>query len=161
MRRFTTTAAAVATAAALVVGLTGCGAISGLIGGEDDVFSLAVGDCFDTDSLTAEPTEVETVPTVDCDELHDYEVYASVMMDDDEFPGEEDTIAQADTECLALFEGFVGTTYEEATTLDVSYLYPTTSSWALGDREILCMVYAFDPDGNLEKVSGTLRNSEG
>lgn len=152
-----------ALAAAVALGalvLTGCGTINTLITGEDDVFTLAVGDCFDADSQIDGPTEIETVPTVDCAEPHDYEVYSAVIMDDDEYPGEEQTIAEADEQCTSLFEGFIGVPYDEALAYAVSYFYPTSPSWNLGDREILCLVYGIDETGVLEKVTGTLRDAE-
>ena len=120
--------------------------------GETGVFTLSVGDCLNDATETG---DVSTVPVVDCDTPHDSEIYASVMMDDAEYPGEEATIAAADEACRAEFERFVGI---PATDSIYSYgtLYPTESSWDGGDREILCRVAFARDDGSIEKVSGSL-----
>jgi len=157
MRRVTRTATALAAAALLTVGLSGCGAISDLISGasEDDVFTLAVGDCFDSNESTDSGEVIESVPTIDCAKPHDYEVYLSVKMDDKEYPGLDETTAQADEACLGAFDGFFGLSYDEAVANDYTYFYPTTESWGLGDREILCMIVAVDEAG-IVKVTGSL-----
>jgi len=155
------TASVLAVASALVVGLTGCGAITSLIGGEDDVFTLAVGDCFDNTEANADADEVTSVPKIDCEKKHDFEAYSAVLMDQDEYPGVADTESQADALCLDGFERFLGAPYDEAVAYDFTYFYPSTESWKLGDREILCMIYAIDENNDIEKVTGTLRDAEG
>jgi len=159
MRRVTRTATALAVAAVLAVGLSGCNAIGDIISGasEDDVFSLAVGDCFDSNTETDTGEDIESVPTIECSKPHDYEVFSSVKMDDGDYPGEDDTIAQADALCLSGFETFVGQTYDEAVSYDFTYFYPSTDSWELGDREILCMIVEIDADGNIVKVTDSLK----
>lgn len=161
MRRITRTATALAAAAALTVGLSGCGVIGDLISGatEDDVFSLAVGDCFDENSSTETGADIESVPTVDCAKPHDYEVYSSILMDDESYPGEDATIAEADEQCLGLFEGFLGQNYDEAVNYDFTYFYPSTESWGLGDREILCMIVEIDGEGAIVKVTDSLKGA--
>ncbi|KRF32633.1 septum formation family protein [Yonghaparkia sp. Soil809] len=115
-----------------------------------DVFTIQVGDCLND----AEATEqVETVPTTPCDEPHDSEVYASVIMSEDDYPGEDAILERADSECLTGFESFVGASYDESP-YDFSYYFPTEGSWAQGDREILCVIY--DPAG---PVTGSLEGS--
>ncbi|MCB7136993.1 septum formation family protein [Cellulosimicrobium marinum] len=119
-----------------------------------DVFSIAVGDCTDDaeDASSTEAEEISTVAVVPCGEPHDNEVYASVLLDDGDYPGLEVVEAEADERCLGEFEGFVGAAYEESA-YDYWPMYPTAESWATGDREILCLVY----HGELEKVTGTLK----
>lgn len=124
---------------------------------EDDVFTLVVGDCFDSD--TAEGESIETVPTVPCTDPHDFEAYSSQLMDQDEFPGDSDTIAEADARCGSAFEQYVGVTFQnafDASLYGFTYFYPSTASWGLGDREILCMVYSTDETGELVKTTGSL-----
>ena len=161
MRRATRTATALAVAAVLAVGLSGCNAIGDMISGatEDDVFSLAIGDCFDENSSTESGEDIDSVPTVECSKPHDYEVYSSYNMTEETYPGEDETIAQADAECLGSFESFIGQTYDEAVTYDFTYFYPSTSSWELGDREILCMVVEIDADGGIVKVTDSLKGA--
>jgi hypothetical protein len=159
MRRLTRTAVAVAAAATLIVGLTGCNAITSLISGEDDVYSLGVGDCFDSNESTESGSEIESVPTVDCDKPHDFEVYSSLIMDDESYPGDAATQDIADEQCLASWDAFLGATYEEAVANDYTYFYPTESSWGLGDREVLCMIVSLTAEGEIEKVTGTLKGA--
>lgn len=123
------------------------------------VFEMEIGDCYDDPDSTPlsqqqEGDEVETLPAVPCTDGHVYEVYASTTMDDDEYPGEEATAGRADEACIADFEQYVGLPYDESE-LEVTYLYPTSSSWSLGDdREITCL--ALDPAG---PISGTLEGA--
>ncbi|SMH28397.1 Septum formation [Rathayibacter oskolensis] len=147
-----------ALAAVLALGLTGCSGLNSLMGGETrdessgeiteggttDVFQLRVGDCLN-DELTETATEVTDVPTVPCTEPHSYEVFQNVTMAEaDAYPGEDATVAQAETDCTAAFEGFVGLSYEESQ-YDFSYYYPTEQSWGGGDRVINCLIT--DPAG--------------
>lgn len=151
---------------ASVVALSGCAFLDQLTGGGEaerdadgqviagddstDVFTLQVGDCLND----AEATEqVETVPTTPCAEPHDSEVYASIIMPDEAYPGEEAIFALADEDCLTEFETFVGGEWSTSP-YDFSYYFPTEGSWAEGDREILCVAY--DPEG---PVTGSLAGS--
>jgi hypothetical protein len=152
-----------ATAASLVALLTGCSAISGLLGGETrdesgtiveggdtDVFTLAEGDCIDDES-TAEG-EISDVPTVPCDDPHTWEVYKNVTMTDDEYPGQSGAEDIADEQCHAAFEAFVGVAYEDSAH-EYNYYLPTSDSWAMGDRTINCLV------GGVEQTTGSLQDA--
>lgn len=105
---------------------------------EGDVFSLSVGDCFDDpDSVE----QISQVPIVDCDEPHDNEVYALFDLPDGDFPGDDAVQEAAADGCLgSRFESFVGTPYLESE-LWASALWPTSDSWAAGDREVVCFLY--------------------
>ena len=136
-----------------VLSLAGCSVLSDALGeGESDVFTLAVGDCLNDE---AEEGDVSTVPVVDCDTPHDSEVYASVIMDDGDYPGVDATVAFADEQCLARFESFVGIPTTESR-YGYGMLYPTAQSWAGGDREVLCRIVLGDGNGNTVKVTGSL-----
>ncbi|GAA1700631.1 hypothetical protein GCM10009792_21000 [Microcella alkalica] len=115
-----------------------------------DVFTLRVGDCLNDSGATE---QVETVPTTPCDEPHDSEVYASVIMTEDDYPRQEAILERADVECLTEFEAFVGGSWDDSP-YDFSYYFPTEGSWGEGDREILCVIY--DPAG---PVTGSLEGS--
>lgn len=116
-------------------------------GDSTDVFTIAVGDCLNDGGVTGEVSEVLVI---DCAQPHDSEAFASIMMTDGDFPGDDAVQQQAADNCTAEFGTFVGTAYDTST-LDFAYYYPTESSWAQGDREILCLLY--DPAG---KSTGTL-----
>ncbi|MEQ1734813.1 MAG: septum formation family protein [Rhodoglobus sp.] len=107
---------------------------------DTDAFAIAVGDCLNDGNLDG---EVTSVPTIACDQPHDSEAYASIMVDDGSYPGEDAILAQADDECRAAFDSFAGINYDQSV-LDFSYYYPTAGSWDNGDREILCLIYEFD-----------------
>lgn len=142
--------------------LAGCSLLGNVTGGSDptttdtgegtdtDVFTIAVGDCLNDGDVEG---EVSTVKTIDCAEPHDSEAYASIIMDDGDFPGDAAVDDKAVTDCTTEFNSFVGIDYDSSS-LAFSYYYPTESSWAQGDREILCLVY--DPAG---QVTGTLAGS--
>jgi len=147
------------TIAALVVAsltLSGCSAITTLLNGEGDVFSLEVGDCMD-DYGTA--TDISSVPIVDCDKEHDAEVYAVEDIDSDSFPGVTEVSDAADEICIDAWEDFVGISYEESL-LDYSALMPTEETWALGDKEVVCTISKYDESGQLVKVTDSLEGSE-
>ena len=137
------------------VTLSGCSAITTLLNGEGDVFSLEVGDCMD-DFGTAD--DISSVPIVDCNEEHDAEVYATEDIDSDSFPGESGVSDAAEEICIGAWEDFVGIPYEESL-LDYGALTPSEESWALGDKEVVCTISKYDENGDLVKVSDSLEDS--
>ena len=128
-------------------------ASSAAAGGESiSVFDIEEGDCI---SIPSGET-VETVDRVDCDAAHDYEVYALVNIPGDSaaaYPGDEQVTASAEEECPTRFEPFVGKAYDQSE-LYVYYLTPSSATWADGDREIVCALYA--PG---EQLTGSMEGS--
>jgi hypothetical protein len=126
----------------------------GTSGSEQDVFDLGIGDCLN--ETAAEGDEVFSVPVVDCESPHDYEVFGeATLADAAEFPGTDSTFEQADTLCYDLFAGYVGAAWEESA-LEYTYFSPTEQSWSEGDREVTCLV--FDPEAMLTgSVAGSGR----
>lgn len=163
VRRILTVTFAVSAA----VALSGCSLVGSLTGADQavrdddgtviegndatDVFTLQVGDC--VNDADADET-VSSVPTVPCAEPHDSEIFASYILGDTAFPGIDAVLDEADAACLSGFESFIAIDYVDSR-FDFSYYYPTESSWANGDREVLCLVY--DPSG--EQITGTLENA--
>jgi hypothetical protein len=140
--------------------LSGCSLIGSIVADQDggdsgtDVFDLKVGDCL-ADPV-ADGEEVFDVTTTDCSEPHDNEIYDSIILPDGEFPGTE-SIDQSSTEgCIASFEEFAGISYDESLMLDYFPFYPTESSWAGDDREILCAIYELDAAGSPIQTTGSL-----
>lgn len=133
--------------------LSGCGALSTLAttsipDGEVDAFSIVVGDCLNDATVS---DEVTTLPFVDCSQPHDSEVFARTEVVGDTFPGNEQLETQLTEFCRGdAFTDFVGTAYRDSM-YDTSGYFPSTQSWASGDRELLCTVW--DPEG---QVTGTL-----
>ncbi len=163
MRSLRPVAGAALVSAALLV-LTGCSLIGGakdpvrddsgtIVASDDDadVFALRVGDCM---ASTDEATEVQTVPTRPCTEVHDSEIFASTTLPDGDFPGDDAVTATADDFCYGQFQTFVGMAYEQSV-LGLSYFMPSKESWdGMGDREVLCILV--DPAGG---VTGTMQGA--
>lgn len=127
-------------------------------GGDLDVMTLQVGDCFD-DPEDGEDV-VFDVAAVPCSQPHDNEVFAVETVDatlsSGDFPGRDALQAQSLERCSGqLFDDYVGTAYLDSA-LDVFSLTPTSESWDQGDRGIVCALYRLD----LGKLTGTARGSE-
>lgn len=112
------------------------------------LIELAVGDCVDQTKL--EDGDVSTDPLVACDQPHDLEVFASLTLDDGDYPAVETLVTFGAKECASEFTEFVGLDFG-ISALDFQYYYPTESSWANGDRGVDCVV--FDPT---QKTTGSL-----
>jgi hypothetical protein len=126
-------------------------------GDNTDVFALMVGDCLDDPEADGE--EVFDVTTVDCAAAHDNEIYDSIILPDGEFPGAESIDASSSEGCIASFSSFAGIAYEDSARLEYFPFYPTEESWANGDREILCAIYALDEAGLPTTSTGTLEGA--
>ena len=116
------------------------------------VLRLNIGDCL-MDQSTPLGGDLVNVPLIDCDQHHESEVFAEIILEGTGFPGVDEVINAGMASCMTEFATFVGVDYSSST-LDFSYYYPTPSSWAVGDRSIFCVV--FDP-GVL--TQGTLEGS--
>ena len=136
--------------------LSGCSAITTLLNGEGDVFSLEVGDCMND---YGDETDITSVPIIDCDEEHDAEVYATEDIEGDSYPGGEEVSAAADEICIDEFGDFVGIDYEESL-LNYWVLTPSEETWAVGDREVVCTISKYDENGDVVKVTGSLEDAK-
>ena len=119
----------------------------------DYISDLSVGDCIDYepglfDDDVAEPVE-PFLQIVDCSGEHQEEVIALPVMADGDFPGDQAVEEEAQDECLAAFEPYVGAAYEDSV-YDITYFTPTQETWREGDRQILCTV--FDPAGPVDAL---------
>jgi hypothetical protein len=90
---------------------------------------------------------------VDCSVPHESEAYASIVLEDGAFPGDQPVADKANAGCTSEFKTFVGIDYSKSA-LSYNYYFPTEASWAKGDREILCLV--FDKKA---KSTGTLKGA--
>ncbi|WP_051209374.1 septum formation family protein [Propionicicella superfundia] len=96
---------------------------------------LRVGDCVgDLDEGS-----VEDVQLIPCGQEHHWEAFATKDLSGDAYPGATQIQEEAGVFCGDEFEKFVGIAVQEST-YDAPYLYPTSETWAAGDREILCFV---------------------
>ena len=117
--------------------------------GQQDVFQVAVGDCFDNEGQVAEDAEgvVSDIPAVPCAEPHDNEIFHLFDLPGEDFPVDIDTLV--DDGCVAQFGPFVGLDYESSA-LDYFAITPTADTWAEGDREVICAIY------DVAQTTGTL-----
>lgn len=153
------TVATIAAAGALLSGCSLLGQVDNLTGGDttagdDDVFSIKVGECFNDE--TPEGETVSEVAKVDCAEPHIWEAYKSIIIEDGDgtYPGETVVTDRAQADCKTAFEDFVGISYDDST-LYLSYYYPTEETWTqINDREILCIVTTADDYAT--KTTGSL-----
>jgi hypothetical protein len=115
-----------------------------------DAFQVKVGDC--TGNLAS--GTVSDVGLIPCDQPHYYEAFASNQMTDTTYPGESATQEQADKFCGDTFETWMGISSDKSK-YGVFYFYPTSSTWTMKDREILCFVGS--SDGN---IKGSLKGAK-
>ena len=102
---------------------------------------LAVGDCYDP----IEDTDTEVLLAAllrPCDVPHAFEAFGVEQLPDPAaapYPSDRD-IEDASVElCDAAFEAYVGTSIDDSR-YGYHYFTPTESSWADGDREVLCVI---------------------
>ncbi|MFJ4209092.1 septum formation family protein [Paenarthrobacter sp. NPDC089675] len=100
-----------------------------------DAFQVKVGDCM------AEPSgnEIRDVSIIPCEQSHDLEAYAAKKLVADSYPGQSEVESQSEEYCATEFATFVGVDYNEST-LELTYLYPTSQTWKQNDREIVCLI---------------------
>lgn len=130
----------------LTVGLAAC---------SGNVAELSVGDCFDDVDGLDGTEEISDVPMVECSEPHDNEVFFTYRIEDDEYPGEDAILAQAQERCVGAFPEYVGSDYSDSR-LEVFPIYPTADGWeSVDDRTVVCSLY----DLELAKLTGSMRDA--
>jgi len=117
---------------------------------------LAVGSCVNGVHEGGTVTTAVTRP-VDCAGPHENEVIGSLdYASSGGFPGDAALLSFATTNCLAMFESFVGISFQESS-LDMLPIVPTQLSWAKGDRSVVCVVLATDRSSLTGSVKGTAK----
>ena len=109
---------------------------------DSSVMHMKVGQCI----LFPEDKSATTATTIDktsCTREHDAEVFALTSAPDGDFPGAEALNRQAETECIAAFEAYVGSDYLTSS-LDATWMIPTKDSWAQNDRSLVCLARPLD-----------------
>lgn len=106
-----------------------------------DVATADVGECFerpeDTDSIA-------DFDTVDCDEAHFGEVFHKFDIPGDDYPGDEAVGQQAEENCIAAFEEYVGVPFAESI-YQIFPITPTEETWnEADDREVICVLTSAD-----------------
>ena len=138
---------AVGLAVMVLLSATGC------FGGQGNVFSLRVGQCFDDPNVAA--AEITDVVIVDCDSPHDSEVYAAFDLAGSVYPGADEVFDAAQLGCVDRFSAYVGETLA-GSELGATFLAPTEQSWGNSDdREVVC--YLLDRRGT--KLDGSMQST--
>ena len=124
--------------------------------GVTDLDEVAVGDCINVDAIDGEA--IRGLPTVDCAELHEGEVYFVGQLNSDrdrDYPGDDVASDEAVGRCAGdLFTEFVGTEYADSE-FDIYYIYPQRAQWSKTRGTFLCIVYSLDG----ATLTGTVRGS--
>jgi len=116
---------------------------------------LTLGDCLVEDGGMA-GADVEVV---DCADAHDAEVLDVVTTTaTGDYPGDDPMAAEADTACSASLDAQLAAAGLPADGLWYGWYTPSEATWADGDREIDCLLYAESEDGTLtgSLAQGTL-----
>ncbi len=113
-------------------------------------FQITVGDC----TGAMKEGDVNSLQVVPCDQKHRFEAYAATSLSGTDFPGEPEVTKQADKFCTTEFRSFVGLAPKDSK-YDMFYLHPVESSWASGDRQVLCLAGSTKTDltGSLKGVA--------
>lgn len=103
-----------------------------------DVREVSVGDCL---TLVDEPPYVSDIRVVGCTTQHEMEVFALYNYAGETYPGFTRVAQEAYADCQIFFEDFVGIDFWSSV-LDIRTVTPSASSWADGDRAVVCTVTA-------------------
>lgn len=98
--------------------------------------------------------QLSEMPTVDCSEEHDSQVFRVFDLPDGPFPSDDEYSAALEDECLPAFEDFVGVAYEDSE-LFIYDVGPLEEGWEMGDREVICVAYFDDGQMTNETFEGS------
>lgn len=121
-------------------------------GAKVTTFDIEAGDCFISNG-----EHLETVTVVDCDQPHVYEafhVFDHEAGSTAKYPGDDEIYAYAEETCDPAFVAFVDHDYETSLWY-ITTVTPSSESWAVGDRKILCALST----ENLDEVTGSAENA--
>jgi hypothetical protein len=113
--------------------------------------SVAVDDIRAGDCMAAAPPETATtrVDLVPCTSSHRTQAYATFELPDGSFPGLTQVQEDAEAGCQERLTAAESARVDVGE-LSVSYYYPQSTSWNLGDRTVACLVNG--EDGPLTEV---------
>ncbi|MEJ3654210.1 septum formation family protein [Actinomycetes bacterium KLBMP 9759] len=136
----------------LVLAAVAAASLTACAGGiTTDVDDLAVGQC----TTDANEDEVKAVTVVPCSGPHNDEVFALAQYSGASWPGVDAMNAAAERLCTGPgFEAYVGVAAAR-TKLEINWWRPSESTWADGDREIICRVQ----QRSGEPFSGSVRGA--
>lgn len=122
-------------------------------GDEGNVFSLEVGDCFQS----VDTGLISDVEIVDCAEPHENEVFAVWTIEADTLPPQD----EMEDGCIERFPDAIGTEWLESE-IFAAAITPSGESFDEGDREVVC--YGFElvdisEDAEVMEVTGSIIGS--
>lgn len=82
---------------------------------------------------------IRAVKVVPCSQEHDSEVYATVTLPGEAFPGDAKVLALGEPRCSDEFNAFVGRDFQDSTLIGDA-LYPSKDTWADSDHAVVCFV---------------------
>lgn len=110
--------------------------------GHSSYTSLRVGDCFDP--VGGHGILSALVTKKSCDKPHLGETVGTFDLNDTTWPGATGTRAEAEPECSALANAYVGPASPVTRTLSLLWLYPNEASFREGARKVVCAVDSTD-----------------
>jgi hypothetical protein len=149
----TVSTATSASAARSASGSASASASADASGVQTSAFDLELGDCFSTGDIST----VTEVTVVDCAAPHVYEVFGLTEYQaaaTDSFPGDDALNSAADDACRPAFDDYVGIAYDDSDWYG-TFINPSESTWADGDREIVCVLHTQDETS----VTGSAKDS--
>jgi len=82
-----------------------------------------------------------------CSDLHGGEVFFIGKVPGESgaaYPSDDAFVSFIGAQCVPAFKAYTGRDFDTDTIYDFSYLTPTTSGWAKGDRVVDCFVVRID-----------------
>lgn len=113
---------------------------------------LRVGDCWDMKDPSADT--IDNVTARPCGEAHEYEVFFIGSLTGNDYPTEDQFSTYVKNNCVSAFTTYVGRAYADSS-LDISWLYPESKGWAIGDRTVECSAY----DPNNSQLTASVKGS--
>jgi hypothetical protein len=106
---------------------------------------LAVGDCFDEPTASAET--VEDVQHQPCTEAHDNEVMVVTEHPAEKgaaYPSDADIESFVDEKCVAAYQSYSGRDPSTESEIGLAWYVPTDEGWKDGTRKVICYLYRND-----------------
>jgi hypothetical protein len=98
------------------------------------VETLRVGDCVNG----LEEGDISKLPAISCSEPHQGEVVGDYKISASSYPGEQAVTDEANDKCNDILLAYSPSTKDDQS-IGIFFVYPTVSSWAQGDRQVLCI----------------------
>ncbi len=92
----------------------------------------------------------------DCTQPHRFEVAGRYDLDHAEYPGHTTLLKESYERCQPIFAAYVGKAYWDSV-YDLTSITPSPSSWAGGDRDVVCLVKTLDRTPLSERAQGSGR----